>query len=112
LRRSPGIDARAGFQGSPSAEAVETFQVLNDTLPEATGTAERLRRRARRRQGPCLNGQVSAALVFETFLSPIAVSVPGEPMGVDGLLIRRGRWSLKPFEETFRGPRGLWKGVV
>jgi hypothetical protein len=26
-------------------EAVETFQVLNDTLPKATGTAERLRRR-------------------------------------------------------------------
>jgi hypothetical protein len=24
------------------SEAVETFQVMNDTLPEATGTAERL----------------------------------------------------------------------
>jgi hypothetical protein len=28
-------------------------------------------------------------------------------MGVEGLLARRGRWSVKPFEETFRGPRGL-----
>jgi hypothetical protein len=33
-------------------------------------------------------------------------------MGVDGLHEERGRWSVKPFEETFRGPRGLREVVV
>ena len=31
-------------EGNISSKAVETFQVLNDTLSEAMGTAERLRR--------------------------------------------------------------------
>ena len=41
-------DPTSRFQGYGSAKAVETFQVLYDTLAEATGTAERLRRRAGR----------------------------------------------------------------
>jgi hypothetical protein len=33
-------------------------------------------------------------------------------MGIGGLLARRSQWSIKAFEETFRGPRGLREGVV
>jgi hypothetical protein len=37
---------------------------------------------------------------------------PSRSYAVGGLLTERVRWSREPFEETFRGPRGLRKGVV
>jgi hypothetical protein len=93
------------------SEAVETFQVMNDILPEATGTAERLLGRFEARFASpfveainvysCLSVRGSSGETEKTNRARFICLTRSVPLA-----------TVCAPAETFRGPRGLREVVV